>query len=302
VQAPKEGANMFKWNGKTITTGPAPWKEKCVWKTIDWSTSIKYDMCVREYGDIVSDVIKGTGGRWGDCDILVSMWTQKVRAAKAVVQHDPEGIFIDAGANIGSCTLLMAASGHTSVGFEPLRANLFYMTSGILGNDEKIREKITLYELGLGTHSFNVSAYAASGNAGNTQLDSMVKDWAAQTWKQESFIPVMSLDDILWPDPTTPPPHVRVMKMDVQGYEVKILKGAKRLLAAGAIGIIKSELTSMFLAGQGTTAMEMVDIMLGHGYELTTEYETPVDVKHIRDGEVTFRYVDKSEEGDNNSS
>jgi len=248
-------------------------------------------MCVREYSDIVSDAVKH-GGRWGDCDILVTMWGQQARAADAVRAHNPEGIFVDAGANIGACTLLMGAVGHTTIGFEPLRANLFYLTSGILGNEEKIREKISVYQLGLGTHSMNISAYAASGNAGNTQLGSMVKDWPSQTWSVEAAIPVMALDDILWPDPSTPPPHVRLMKMDVQGYEVKILKGAKRLLEAGAIGIIKSELTSMFLAGQGTSAMEMVTIMMEHGYVLTGENDELVNIDGpVYDGEVVFRYA-----------
>lgn len=55
-----------------------------------------------------------------------------------------------------------------------------------------------------------------------------MKDWPAQMFDVEKGIVTGTLDDILWPDPSTPPPNIRVMKMDVQGYEVKILKGAKR--------------------------------------------------------------------------
>lgn len=71
--------------------------------------------------------------------------------------------------------------------------------------------------------------------------------------------------------------------MDVQGYEVKILKGAKRLLAAGAIGIIKSELTEMFLAGQGSSAIELLRILEGYGFELYSDWYTS-DPVPIEDG------------------
>jgi len=58
------------------------------------------------------------------------------------------------------------------------------------------------------------------------------------------------------------------MKMDVQGFEVKVLKGAKQLLAAGAIGILKTEIATNWLAGQGTSAQELLQIMASNGYGL----------------------------------
>jgi len=264
-----------KWDGKTITSGTPPWKEACLYKTVTYR-DISFEMCIRNFPDIVSEVISRPGGRWGDCDVLIDLWNENPRATENVKKHNPEGIFVDAGANIGACTLLMAAAGHATFGFEPSRKNLYYLTAGILANRKEVRDKVTVYQLGLGTHTQNVSAFVANGNAGNTVLETQVKDWPTQTFDEEIFVPVAPLDDILWPDPTSPPPHIKVLKMDVQGYEVKILKGAKRLLEAGAIGIVKSELTEMFLQGQGSSAMEMLSLLYGHGFELHDKNGNPV--------------------------
>ena len=46
---------------------------------------------------------------------------------------------------------------------------------------------------------------------------------------------VKTLDEVIWPIPTTLPPVILVMKLDIQGYELKALQGARRLLAVKAI-------------------------------------------------------------------
>ena len=255
------------WDGKTVVPGPLPWMEACRYRTVNFNKyNLVFNMCIRAYNDIVSTVIYERG-RWQDCDPLIDMW-HTVKAAPEVVQHDPEGIFVDAGANIGSCSLLMAAAGHKVYGFEPSRANFFYLSSGALANNLEVRNRMTLYQMGLGTSSSIVEAHVAQGNAGNTVLETEVKDWADQSFNVEDQIAVGALDDVLWPDHSLPPPHIRLMKMDVQGYELKILKGCKRLLAAGAIGMIKSEVTEMFLAGQGTSSRELLEFMSEHGFDL----------------------------------
>jgi FkbM family methyltransferase len=89
-------------------------------------------------------------------------WPEK-RASQEAQQNDPEGIFVDVGANIGACTLLMAAYGHKTVGFEPSSANFFYLVSSVLANPKKIRDNIVLYQMGLGKERAFANAYVANG-------------------------------------------------------------------------------------------------------------------------------------------
>jgi len=282
-----------KWEGRDAVTGPLPWTESCFYKEITSPKGPRFQMCVRTYDDIVSSNIR-QNGRWGDCDPLLDLWEETPRANPNVIKNDPTGIFVDAGANIGSCSLIMAAQGHTTIGFEPSRANFFYLSSGVLANNDELRSRVTLYRMGLGKEHTEVTANVAKGNAGNTVLETQVKDWPAQQFDMEKVV-VGPLDDVLWSDPSKPAPHIRVLKLDVQGYEVKILQGATRLLKAGAIGIIKSEVTAMFLAGQGSTPLEMLQLLDSYGYDLIGPGGQVIPpASGTRDGEVVLKYRAKS--------
>lgn len=198
---------------------------------------------------------------------------------------------MDGGANIGACSLLMASQGHITVGFEPSSANFFYLTSGVMANREELRSKITLYRMGLGKKHTRVVANIARGNAGNTVLEAQVKDSPSQQFDTEAAIMVYPLDDVLWPDLSQPPPHIRVMKLDVQGYELKILQGSTRLLKAGAIGIIKSEFIAHWLEGQGTTPLELLELLDGFGYELIDADNKVIPIgEGTQDSEVILKY------------
>jgi hypothetical protein len=125
---------------------------------------------------------------------------------------------------------------------------------------------------------YPVTKIEAQGNAGNTILGKGIPDFASQTFTIEKDIPVGTLDEIMWSNPSLPPPHIRVLKLDTQGYEVNILKGARRLLAAGAVGVIKTELTRTFLEAQGTSKEELFSILQEYGYEYASyEGDFPID-------------------------
>ncbi len=100
----------------------------------------QYTQCLRPYPDIVSSVIKHAG-YWHECSPLATLWQRR---------KEPKGsIFVDAGANIGSCTLLMLAIGAATHSFEPMPANLFYLRESIARNP-KFSAEFNLHPCGLG--------------------------------------------------------------------------------------------------------------------------------------------------------
>jgi hypothetical protein len=76
-----------------------------------------YTQCVRRTPDVVSSEIR-VQKRWRGCDSPVQF------------QRDSgnQGIFLDVGANIGSCSLAALAAGATVIAFEPLPSNLYYFS------------------------------------------------------------------------------------------------------------------------------------------------------------------------------
>lgn len=219
----------------------------------DLNRSSSIDMCLRDYPDLISDQIK-TDGRWKDCDVNEQLW--KALPGKG-------DIFVDIGSNIGACTLPMLSRSDVDsvVAFEPNPNNLFYLTSSVLLNTG-YRSRFRLFPIGLGEETSKVKIYSQSGNAGNTVLGSQVGN---RTYDELNLVDVRRLDDIVKMGQMTP---IRVMKMDAQGYEVHILKGADALLSSGSVAAIHFEVQTKWLVAQNTTGLELLSLLISKDYSI----------------------------------
>ncbi len=84
-------------------------------------------------------------------------------------------------------------------------------------------------------------------------------------------INVDTLDNAMWPAyrHALQPPNIALLKIDAQGFEVKLLQGAQRLLAARAIKAIKTELAGNWLKAQGTSPRKLCALLEFHGFKLS---------------------------------
>lgn len=170
-------------------------------------------------------------------------------------------------------TLMMLALGIETIAFEPLPANLFYLTSAVLANRPAFRAHLTLHPIALGAASGTTPLYSQRGNAGNTVVNAPVGDSQANEAAMVhagavTQILVSTLDSRMWPDNTAPAPRITLLKMDVQGYECRLLAGAQRLLAARAIRAMKLEVAPRWLRKQGCSAMKLYTKLRGAGFHL----------------------------------
>jgi FkbM family methyltransferase len=153
--------------------------------------------------------------------------------------------FLDIGANVGFHTLLAAAlvgrSGRV-VAFEPLPQNLAFLRRHLLLN--RIRN-VTAYEAAVsdapGMVTFNESCGPSMG-----RIDSI----------GSLTVQAVTLDD-LWHGGEFPPP--RAVKIDVEGAEDAVLRGAAKLLAAARPVVV--------LSGHGWSAQQnCTDLLSRLGY------------------------------------
>jgi FkbM family methyltransferase len=172
------------------------------------------------------------------------------------------------GANIGTCTLLIAANGVPTVAFEPMPPNYKIFARSILGNSPAFDDMIMLYPYGIGDSEGCFTAYTQFNNMGNSMLNNPVPIHKRDQMVRES-VEVKMLDDLLWANwfSGAPPPTVHLMKLDVQGYEFKAFKGAQHLLAAGAISMIEFENESHMMNAQGTSYKLSARIQLRGVYD-----------------------------------
>ena len=173
--------------------------------------------------------------------------------------------------------------GIETIAFEPLPANLFYLTSAVLANKPAFRAHLTLHPIALGAASGTIPLYSQRGNAGNTVVNAPVGDSQADEAAMVhagavAQILVSTLDSRMWPDSTAPAPRIALLKMDVQGYECRLLAGAQRLLAARAIRTVKLEVAPRWLRKQGCSAMELYTKLHGAGFHLWTKPVSEAEV------------------------
>ena len=238
------------WNG--MDEWGAPSETKCYWLDVNWRDS-KYRQCVRQYFDIMSTLMKREGGVWRDCVPLVHMWHRT-----HVFGSD---LFVDAGANIGACTMLLTGvyNNISVVAFEPNPRNLFYFTRSLVANPS-INRRVALYPYGLGDRLATFPIFMEKGNAGNSVLGTPVLTEKTPT----ATVEAVPLDAAFILDGR----RVRVMKIDTQGFEVMVLRGSHYLLSSRRVGCFKFEVAPIFLTAMNTTAAELFRSFERYGYVL----------------------------------
>lgn len=157
------------------------------------------------------------------------------------------GVLVDVGANIGLIALPVAAANPAVrvIAFEPHP-----------GNAHALRENVTANP-GLQVEVREVALGAELGRAHLTTDDPQQSGWFRISGAGEGI--AVSLDTL---DRALGNTRVDVMKVDAEGSEPEILRGACRLLAERSIGCLITEVNP----GYDVSANTLADYVAGFGY------------------------------------
>lgn len=165
----------------------------------------------------------------------------------------PDGIVVDVGGNVGTTTLSFAASvprGHVHV-FEPSRALLPCLRRNL---ELSRAHNVTVHPIGLAdAPSQGRLEIATPGNPGSAY----VVDGAGG----DAFA-IQRLDDAL-----ADLPRFDFLKIDVEGYELRVLRGAAALLQKHR-PVVLFEVNEGALRRGGTSGREVCEHLLALGYRL----------------------------------
>jgi len=128
-------------------------------------------------------------------------------------------LFIDVGANIGYYTCLAAVAGKPVIAFEPQPRNLKNLAENVRLNSFK---SVEVFPVALGAEAGVADLYGSSGPSA-----SLLPGWggAAPSYKQPVFVNTM--DSLVGQRIE----GKRVfIKMDVEGFEYQVLRGARKVL------------------------------------------------------------------------
>lgn len=195
---------------------------------------------------------------------------------RAIIEEQIAGaeMVIDIGANQGLYTCLAAARGKQVAAVEPEAGNLRFLLSNLSAN-------------GFAAEVFATALGRAPGVAeiyGDGDTASLVPGWAAARRSFVQKVPVNTIDNLFadrWPDAAI------FIKMDVEGFELSVLEGARKLLARDRRPHWLIETFPVAFDAAQTPNTEFValfELMASYGYRAThAETRAPVSIEQARD-------------------
>lgn len=185
----------------------------------------------------------------------------------ALVSND--SYILDIGSNIGFTVLNMAqlSSNGKVIGFEPDKLNYERCLNNINQNSFK---NIKLYNIGLGSEELSTPMEVRTEfNRGGNRVAVNGQGGIIQVKRLDDFFPLLGI------------PKVDVMKIDVEGYELHVLRGAEQTLRKFKPALF-IELNDDNIRDQGGSAKELIEFLIQLGYtkiiQADTENEVALDL------------------------
>lgn len=150
--------------------------------------------------------------------------------AYALHTLEPSSLFVDIGANAGSYTVLACAvRGARGICFEPLPATYAHLLDNIRLND--LTERVRAYNIGIGEAPGELE-FSNDENTKNHVLRPSERKSQTNTTKVE----VLPLDEVLRDEEPS------LLKIDVEGFETSVIRGAQQTLRKDSLHSIVMEL------------------------------------------------------------
>lgn len=168
------------------------------------------------------------------------------------------------------------------VAFEPSLHNLFYLTSSLLAN-RYAASKVSLHPVAVGRQRSNYTLHEMLGNYGFSTLGAHVMP--PSMLNRVGMVETVRLDDVLaHGSARLRSSRIRLWKLDVDGFEVEALAGARAILASGRVLAIKLEVCAPCLTVTGSTDVaSMLNLLIPHYhlYDVAGEVPVPADEKTL---------------------
>lgn len=185
------------------------------------------------------------------------------------------GTVVDVGANVGMAAFAAAAMGYKVVAFEAVFENLQRLCDGMYLN--RAGDMVSFYHAAVSDVPGNLTMHKVVGRLDNSAVS---VTGAKLAFKSNEIVPVIvrsiTLDTII-PEPEA----VVLLKIDVQGWEYHVLKGASHLLSRvpGDAPYIIYEDDERLLQESNTSSKDIRQFLVSMGYSSCTRHGTDTHCK-----------------------
>ncbi|XP_010541922.1 PREDICTED: uncharacterized protein LOC104815280 [Tarenaya hassleriana] len=209
-------------------------------------------------------LLKGKAFRKPDISATIQDVLEKIRG------KEKNGFVVDVGANVGMASFAAAAMGFKVISFEPVFENLQRICDGIWFN--RASHLVTVFEAAASDRNGNITFHKLVGRLDNSAVSAVGAKLAFQSNKEiEVQVRSIPLDEVI---PDSEP--VVLLKIDVQGWEYHVLKGAKKLLSrkSGQAPYLIYEEDERLLQASNSSSKEIRDFLKSVGYNKCDQHGT----------------------------
>jgi len=166
-------------------------------------------------------------------------------------------VCVDVGANVGLYTCLAAAASKQVIAIEPAPSNLALLYRNLKSNGF---DGVEVFPVGLASKVGLTALYGGGTGA------SLVPGWAHTPENWNITVPVTTLDNLLG---TRFQPSQLVIKIDVEGFECEVLKGAEMTLTMtpSPMWLVEVCFDQHHPQGINRDFLNTFDMFYSHGYE-----------------------------------
>lgn len=180
---------------------------------------------------------------------------------------NPGDTFLDVGAHVGFFTCIaarMVGPGGRVVAFEPNAANYAFLQRNVEVNG---LENVTLINAAVGESECMVTLYENLDNDGGHALwppGLHPTNTLSRGYSPASTVPQITLDSI---SDRLGLGDIKAVKIDTEGAEVRVVQGAAKRLAQGAMSLVICEHHRFALEALGSSAADLLRFFYSNGFQ-----------------------------------
>ena len=168
---------------------------------------------------------------------MVSVLALKANGTSAGRTHP---LFVDIGSNLGSCTIVAGLLGFDVIAVEPNPSNVLFVKKNVLLNG--LAESVLVLPCGLSNETMDLTFRYSKGNMGMGKFGALPEPYMkanplGKWYEASTTVPVMRMEDL----PVLYNRSIDLMKVDTEGHEGRVIRGAGAMLLARQLHMIYFE-------------------------------------------------------------
>uniref|UniRef100_A0A0D3FKH5 Methyltransferase FkbM domain-containing protein n=1 Tax=Oryza barthii TaxID=65489 RepID=A0A0D3FKH5_9ORYZ len=180
------------------------------------------------------------------------------------------GVVVDVGANVGMASFAAAVMGFRVVAFEPVLENLQRICDGVYLN--RVQDQVVVYHAAASDRVGNITMHKVIGRLDNSAISATGAKLAFKANEEIAVeVATIPLDEVI-----LDAERVVLIKIDVQGWEYHVLRGASKLLSRrkGDAPYLIYEEDERLLQASNSSAREIRAFLSSVGYNHCTRHGT----------------------------